>query len=734
MSGEGSNQSKALLENLAKVCRLKQLCLSESLSLDGLREIIGLDGCGVPSNDSGIDNNYKKFFLVACLNERVTEGILRYLLQYFPGAATFVDQNMHTALHLICYNKNVTIGMVQLLIDAFPGSLCRETKKGNMPLHCLCRNDDLDDKEGGLKILKLLLEKCPESVRHADMDGMIPLHLAAAKQSPEFCRILVEAYPGSERVTNNNGVLPFQAACQCNAVATVKYLYQLYPESINGGGRSGAHPIHSAIVGLENTRNPIDSVEVLKFLMDCNPDALSSTGETLLHIAFVNKNVTLGTVQLLIDAFPESLHHGDHKGFMPLHRFCLNNNRDEAIKVKILNLLLERYPESVRHSTGRGNLPIHIAAANQSPEFCRILIEAYPGSERITTDYGMLPFHAACRCNTVATAKYLYQLYPEIINVATNDGWYPIHHAIMGLNRRNNPKYGIEVMRFLLDCNLDVVLQKRQGKLPFFWVCKEATNETPKLNAYLKIVQMLYDAYPEAIESNEVKSDVGEFCAEVQTFINTQITYARQAKDLQQMKTPDENGQLPLHKAFHDYATITLGSIKLLVKGNPSAIREVDNRGMIPLHIACQHHVSPAVVEYLINLNEVTLGTIDDEGNTALHYACRGANHSIIALLLDKYGSISVSKQNAQKHLPIDLLFQSKNELRDNESVKFTESIYRLIRANPETLMHYDLEQAGSEDRLSQQDKNKNKKKKRKIDEVYSSMSIQQQFIHLCNI
>ncbi len=135
-------------------------------------------------------------------------------------------------------------------------------------------------------------------------------------------------------------------------------------------------------------------------------------------------------------------------------------------------------------------------------------------------------------------------------------------------------------------------------------------------------------------------------------------------------------------------------------------------------HVACQRHVSPAVVEYLINLNEVTLGTVDEEGNTGLHHACRGANHAIIALLLDKYGSMSISKRNANNQLPIDLLFESEavgNREGNREGIEYTESIYRLIRANPEALMHYDLEQAGSEDCLSQQ---VNNNKKRKIDEV----------------
>ena len=47
------------------------------------------------------------------------------------------------------------------------------------------------------------------------------------------------------------------------------------------------------------------------------------------------------------------------------------------------------------------------------------------------------------------------------------------------------------------------------------------------------------------------------------------------------MTTLDENGQLPLHRALKDNATF--GSIKLLVKGNPSALRVMDNSYALPL-------------------------------------------------------------------------------------------------------------------------------------------------------
>ena len=706
MSGAGNNSSQsvgALLENLVEICR------SDYLSEKGLREIIGLHGCA-PNNDSNI--NYE-FFLEACGNERVTEKILRFLLKYFPNAARAIEEeDGFTSLHIICENKHVTLGMVQLLIDAFPESVRHESKDRCMPIHRLCNNEDLDE-EIGLEISKLLLEKCPESVKQTTTTyGTIPIHLAAMRQSPEICRILIEEYPGSERIRPKCGTLPFHAACQCNTVATAKYLHQLYPESINVANNNGHYPIHCTIRGLKNRSNPNDGIEVVKFLLKCNPHLLSSSGKTPLHVICGNKFVTLNIVQLLIDAFPDSVRHEDNKGRMPLHKLCNNKNLDDEVGLEILKLLLERCPESVRHAAEGGRLPIHLAAGFQSLEFCRILIEAYPASGRLALSIGALPFHVACQFNNVATAKYLYQLYPESMNVADNNGFHPIQCAISGLRYRNNTEAATEMVRFLLDCDPNVALQMRRGKLPFYLVCDLATNDdTQKLNAYLKVLQIIYDAYPEAIESNEVTSNIGSFCEEVQTFINAQITYARQVRGhtVRQMKTRDENGQVPLHRALCD--NVTLGSIKLLVKRNPSAITCSDNIGMIPLHAACQHE-SASVVKYLVGLDSDTLTIVDRDGNTALHHACRGAKYDTIALLLGGYGVASVSKRNTDNKLPIHLLLES-NEVRDREDTKYLESIYRLLRAYPETLMHC-TEFQGC---LSQNQK-KRYQKKRKIDEV----------------
>ena len=91
---------------------LLDFCASESLSEQDLREIIERRQNDLISGHG--------FFLAACRNERVTEGIVRYLLEYFPDVATFTNEDGLSPLHYTCQNKCTTFNIIQLLIEADP--------------------------------------------------------------------------------------------------------------------------------------------------------------------------------------------------------------------------------------------------------------------------------------------------------------------------------------------------------------------------------------------------------------------------------------------------------------------------------------------------------------------------------------------------------------------------------------------------------------------------------------
>ena len=96
------------------------------------------------------------------------------------------------------------------------------------------------------------------------------------------------------------------------------------------------------------------------------------------------------------------------------------------------------------------------------------------------------------------------------------------------------------------------------------------------------------------------------------------------------------------------------------------------------------------------------------DSNTALHYACSGAKYDFIAMLLKKYDVISVSKRNANGKLPTHFLWES-NVVEDRESIEYTEGIFRLVKAYPETVMNYN----GNMKQPADTDANQNGKKRK---------------------
>lgn len=272
--------------------------------------------------------------------------------------------------------------------------------------------------------------------------------------------------------------------------------------------------------------------------------------------------------------------------------------------------------------------------------------------------------------------EYLHEVYPDAIHHATINGDYPIHCAIVSTKHSDNPYTGVKVVQFLLNCDPNQL----RGKSLLHFACQMQYNDS-NIEAGIQVIKIFFDTHPEAIEDNTISMDIQHYHQRIQSFINGELVYARQAKDHRLITTLDDNGQLPLHTALQNNAS--LGSIKLLVKGNSDAIQSPDNNGALPLHVACQHHDSTSVVQYLLCLDEAALNYVDMDNNTVLHCACRGAKHEPIALLLDKYDAASVSKKNADGKLPIDLLWES-NKVSDRESLEYTGSVFQLMRANPQ--------------------------------------------------
>jgi len=283
---------------------------------------------------------------------------------------------------------------------------------------------------------------------------------------------------------------------------------------------------------------------------------------------------------------------------------------------------------------------------------------------------------------------------PDAIRGGSSGGAFPIHYAVSSLS--HDPEAAVEVTQYLLAVDPNVASQEMVNRgvfLPLFQACR-ATHRS-NLRAGLEIIESLYNAYPEPIVNIEevrrlfIRSR-RRFVVTMQDFLNTQIWYAAQANNHQLVITPDANGRLPLHNALLRGAP--LGSIKLLVQADGSTLQIRDSNGSLPLHNECERSGRPSVCRILLDHDSDgrSLLVADNQGNTPLHCACLGASCDVIALLVEQYPSASVAMRNANEHLPIELLLAGNHDHIDQESASYVNSIFLLLRANPDIILMND--------------------------------------------
>ena len=427
------------------------------------------------------------------------------------------------------------------------------------------------------------------------------------------------------------------------------------------------------------------SLVTLREMINTLGPRASSQNPSCFHQACANENVTLEIVQLLYHTFPGALQLRNDGGSLPIHRLCYNKDLDDINSLDILRFMLSIGPNLQKEANNRGYLPIHYAVMYKSTAFCKELINAYPESLRmVETSEGILPIHYACangkRDDTADTIQYMLELDRELVNAEDSNGYLPIHCAAMSGMTKS--------IELLLKFDPDAASKEvNNGSrlLPLHIACSyDDTN--------LSSIQVLYDAYPEAILIHRAGGIPPDFARSEENepaieFLQTQLVYARQAQDMIAMATVDDDGWLPLHRALKD--NISLGSIKLIVRGNPAAVRVVaDQMGAYPLHIACKF--SPAkVVKYLVELyGDTVLNIVDANNNSPLHYVCHGGNLRVMKYLLE-VNVPSVSERNNDNKLAIHLLFECGENTLDRDSLEYIETIHQLLLANPEMVRDF---------------------------------------------
>ena len=149
--------------------------------------------------------------------------------------------------------------------------------------------------------------------------------------------------------------------------------------------------------------------------------------------------------------------------------------------------------------------------------------------------------------------------------------------------------------------------------------------------------------------------------------------------------------QFLLHDTLKEESGKDAETIKLVLGMLPESINVADKGGALPFLIACQYS-SLEVVKYLMGRDNHgnNMCAFDDNGDTVLHYACRGNNFKIVNYLLTKHMQL-VTKRNIEGDLPLYLLCGITGEGKINSmknDIEHLETIWRLLLAYPEDVSH----------------------------------------------
>jgi ankyrin repeat protein len=340
-----------------------------------------------------------------------------------------------------------------------------------------------------------------------------------------------------------------------------------------------------------------------------------------------------------------------------------------------LEFLLKKNPESICARDPDGDLPVKIAASCQGPKFCECLIESLPNQDREEILQTQELLLIACSSGLPETVQYFIQLFgPECLRTRSpvNLGNIPVEMAPIHAAMRND-HYSADITRILL--RLDGTLAsfkmtatvghpgRVQHILPLYF---HLGCSLPSVD----VVQMLFDAYPGAILLIDFKGEDASTLIrkkilnldreskwkegriqKILDFVEKQKEYCTLARrGDEHLTTPDEHGQLLLHKALAD-KDVSFGTIKIVVIEEYTAVRVADNDGLYPLHIAAMN-CTLDILFHVFRFDKSAVNNLDNEGNNILHAACKTGNLKVVEYIIHRHGSLA-SKINNKGQFPI---------------------------------------------------------------------------------
>eukprot|EP01047_Picozoa_sp_COSAG01_P038505 COSAG01_NODE_3128_length_6541_cov_14.744334_4_plen_425_part_00 len=344
----------------------------------------------------------------------------------------------------------------------------------------------------------------------------------------------------------------------------------------------------------DNAPTWVDDVDFCK-----SPDA---RGMLPLHLT-VSHNAPVHIVRALLRTFGGGAAHADVDGATALHHAAA-----KQASVDVVGVLLEANPAAASRActlmtsavngsvTGGGFTPLHWAFVHSVPGVPELLLGTAEGkqSARVLSHSGQTPLHVGAAHGAATAALQLaIEAYPEALHTPDQMRALPLHHAI-------------------------------------------ATG------APLDAVRCIAEAGPLAAKATTVGGANALHLA-----AGHQATAKATAAATTSATAPTV---APITEEEQHRHVVEV--IKLLVELWPQGLKETEERGRSPLHVACVTRAPACVVDTLINHRWVGAAVAREQdamGSTALHLAAatKGTSLQVVELLLRAWDGAPVCRERA---------------------------------------------------------------------------------------
>ncbi len=511
-----------------------------------------------------------------------------------------------------------------------------------------------------LELLKTILPLLSPEILNAAKSGMPALHHAIYKSNADYVEALIKAKVDINLKAPSSGWTPLMLAMTLKSAQDTendpaqrirRALVKHKQITLNAQNNEGQTALHIALM----EGNTEAACYLLKYKAD--PYITDNNNQTALHylaIHYAQKpdeaEKILKSMQGKLKYIHKYINGQDKDGKTPLalalSRDC--NDRiydiltalgastgiaDNTDRIPLLHLLdghqtlkrrIAKQESTINFKAPESKAtPLHLAAINPHNKTIDALIEANPNLLHETMKGGRTPLLCALEAGIIAHAERIIRKDTTTLDHVMNNGDTPLHLA------------GAIEGGF-------AAIQKAVGVMPLapYFTKKDAQGQTPVHKAVAAGCPINVNFAITHLHINEVMSvDIAH-------------------------KMLDNQGQTPLHTAAQSHTANRLEMLEYLLKKRQFPIFP-DKQLKTPLHHAILSGCEDSAT-YLAGHMENSLDATDENGCTALHYACQKRYYSTIAPLLNHL-DVSATKADNEGKTPLYYLYSQKLDLKASD-------------------------------------------------------------------